>query len=69
MSHIKVEGHPGLIRDKKSGAILNINKPNINAAKLAKKNRANERERLDHMENEIGEIKELLLRLIESSHG
>ena len=32
MNYVKIEGHNGYVRDKKSGAVLNLNKSEIEAA-------------------------------------
>ena len=34
--HVKVEGHPDLVRDRNSGAILNINSNAMTAARERK---------------------------------
>ena len=39
MNYIKIEGHNGYVRDKKSGAVLNLNKSEIEAAKKRKQQR------------------------------
>lgn len=68
----KVEGHPNLVRDLESGAIVNINRNEHRLARERKKyrNKANvEYERLktdvDQLKNDIGDIKDLLTKLVE----
>lgn len=69
---IKVEGHSNLVRDPKSGAIININKDEINAARARKLARAVKEEEekqlkadVENLKHEIGDIKQLLTQLVE----
>jgi len=55
---IRVEGKPGLARDPKSGAILNINSTEIRAAKARKIAMAQEEERKKQLINDVEELKE-----------
>jgi len=71
-NYIPVEGHPGLVRDPRSGAILNINRSEIQKARERKNKQvaqAEEYEQLksdvDQMKNDIGAIKDLLTKLVE----
>jgi hypothetical protein len=65
MSRLKVEGHTNLVRDTNSGAILNINKTEIEAAR-AKKLREKQREAdIIDLKNEVGELKNLLKSIID----
>lgn len=68
---IKVEGHPDLVRDTKSGAIINNNTAEYNQYMESYKKRRIQRAKVDNMEEElsslkeeIGEIKDLLRQLI-----
>lgn len=65
MGKINVEGHPGLVRDTNSGAILNINSNEIQAARERKKIRKQKDQEFENLKNEVSEIKELLLKLVE----
>jgi hypothetical protein len=69
---IKVEGHSNLVRDPKSGAILNINKDEITSArarKIARAEKELEEQQLKadvlSLKNEIGDIKQLLAQIVE----
>jgi len=68
-SLIRVEGHPGLARDPVSGAIININNAEIERAKKIKKASQNNQKRIDKLEQDIGEIKSILLKMLEEKHG
>jgi hypothetical protein len=70
--YLKVEGHDGLVRDLSTGAVLNINKVEIERAKELKKQKLLEKEnqqsinnRIESLESDVSEIKSLLLNLIE----
>ena len=69
---IRVEGKPGLARDPNSGAILNINSSEIQAAKARKIAIAQEEERkkqliddVEMIKEDMSDIKELLLTIKE----
>lgn len=70
--YIQVEGHSGLVRDKRSGVILNINSTDIEKARKAKalkrknilKNELLETQVHD-LQNEMDEIKGLLNKILE----
>lgn len=68
--HLKVEGHSNLVRDSRTGAILNTNKSEITNAR--ERNRIN-KQRQDHikslaeevkgLKDDMRQIKELLMSL------
>ena len=69
---VPVEGHDNLVRDPKSGAILNINKREIQNAreqKKIRKQRLEEQEKLKEtvgkLEEDVKEIKSLLSQIAE----
>ena len=64
---IPVEGENYLFRDTKSNAIINTNSCDHNSYISRKKFQEGEKERLDSLESEIGEIKSLLKALAERS--
>lgn len=73
---IKVEGHPNLVRDPKSGAVLNINSNEIEAARFRKESRKLQQEKekqlyndVDNLKNELSDIKGLLHKLVEKLDG
>ena len=69
MSYVKVEGHSSLVRDIDTGAILNINKDEINAARKRKLERRQKEQEIVDLKNEVGEIKNMLKKLIEKLDG
>jgi len=62
---VEVEGHPGFVRDMETGAILNINKTELNKMKRARAARRNKDNEIRDLKNEVGEIKSLLMQLLE----
>ena len=66
-SLIQVEGENYLFRDSNTNAIINTNTSGYDSYVSRKKFQENEKERLDNLESEIGEIKSLLKALAERS--
>jgi hypothetical protein len=65
MNYIKVEGHPNLVRDKNSGAILNINKTEIEANRIRKEREKQKDKEIEQLKNDVSEIKSMLNKLVE----
>jgi hypothetical protein len=69
MDLVKVEGQPGLARDKKTGAVLNINSTEINRIKELRKNQRDlkkvEREEINQLKSDVAEIKMILSKIVE----
>lgn len=66
-SLIPVEGENYLFRDSNTNAIINTNTSGYDSYISRRKFQENEKERLDNLESEIGEIKSLLKALAERS--
>ena len=64
---IPVEGENYLFRDPQTNAIINTNKSGYDSYISRREFEKKEKERLDHLESEIGEIKSLLKALAERS--
>ncbi len=69
MSYIKVEGHSNLVRDTSTGAILNINKDEISASRKRKLERKQKEKEFEDLKNEVGDIKNMLNKIIEKLDG
>ena len=65
MDYKKVEGHPGLLRDLESNAVINNDKTAYQNYIQLREQKLREKERLDKLENEVGEIKSLLQKLVD----
>lgn len=74
--YAKVQGQPGLVRDKNSNAIINTNSSSIDQARKRKqawreaqqKNEAITSE-IDTLKSDVQEIKSLLKQILEVSNG
>ena len=64
-----VEGHGDLVRDTSTGAILNINKNEISAARRRKLERRQTEKEFEDLKNEVGDIKYMLTKIIEKLDG
>ena len=69
MGFIKVDGHNGLVRDTSTGAILNINKDEIIAARKRKLERRKKEQEFEDLKNEVSDIKNMLTKIIEKLDG
>lgn len=52
-------------RDPQSGTLVNVNSDLINKARESKKKRKQKTQEFEELKNEVGEIKDLLNKLIE----
>ena len=64
-----VEGHSNLVRDTSTGDILNINKEEISAARKRKLERRQKEKEFEDLKNEVGDIKNMLTKIIEKLDG
>ena len=67
--HIKVEGHNDLVRDRNSGAILNINRTAMTAARERKKLFNDRQQEIENIKRDVSDIKNILMKLVEDKHG
>ena len=65
----KVKEYAGLVRDTSTGAILNINKEEISAARKRKLERRQKEKEFEDLKNEVGDIKNMLTKIIEKLDG
>jgi len=66
MDYIKVEGHDGLVRDKNTGAIINLNQSAIEARRKAR-GLSSALEDINMLKNELSEIKSLLKEITKNA--
>ena len=67
--HIKVEGYSDLVRDRNSGAILNINRTAMTAARERKKLFNDRQQEIENIKKDVSDIKDILMKLVEDKHG
>jgi len=65
--YIQVEGNSGLVRDRKTGAILNVNSTEIQKARLRKKKEKQQELEIQELKKDVSEIKVLLKQLVEKN--
>ena len=65
----KVKEYAGLVRDTSTKAILNINKDEISAARKRKLERRQKEKEFEDLKNEVGDIKNMLTKIIEKLDG
>tara|TARA_B100000123_G_scaffold88654_1_gene64341 strand:- start:126 stop:335 length:210 start_codon:yes stop_codon:yes gene_type:complete len=65
----KVKDHSGLARDMQTGAIMNINKDDIAAARKRKLERRKKEQEFEDLKNEVSDIKIMLTKIIEKLDG
>ena len=61
----KVKGHTNLMRDTRTGAILNTDRAGISQAKATKLSRQRQEERINNLEKDVTEIKSMLSLILE----
>lgn len=65
MNYIKVEGHPGLVRDENTGAVLNTNEQEVEAARARKKAWKEKQKELDELKEDVSELKDMMKQILE----
>lgn len=65
-NYVPVKDHPDLVRDTNTGMILNINKSKTKQKRLEAAQRQKERQELDKLKSDVGEIKMMLQKLLEN---
>ena len=65
----KIAGHDGYARDESSGAVININNNEIRAARERKLLRRQKEKEFEDLKNEVGDIKNMLTKIIEKLDG
>ena len=66
MDFIKIKGHDGLVRDKNTGAIINLDDSAI-VARRKSKQLSSALDDINMLKNEVSEIKSLLRELIKNA--
>ena len=69
MNYTKVELEKDFVRDTSTNAVLNINKDEINAARKRKLERRQKQKEFEDLKNEVGDIKNMLTKIIEKLDG
>ena len=62
MKYTRVEGHWGYVKDE-NGAVLNMNKEEIEAARKRKAQRLSQEKEISELKNEVSDIKKSIVKL------
>ena len=62
---IPVEGNSSLARDSETGAVVNINTQEISEARDRKALKLRDKQKMQQLENDVAEIKQMLTKLFE----
>ena len=68
MKYTRVEGHWGYVKDE-NGAVLNMNKEEIEAARKRKAQRLSQEKEISELKNEVSDIKKMLTQIVEKLNG
>lgn len=60
-----VEGSTSFARDNQTGAIVNINKSEMNAARARKEKRLQQQQEIDQLKSDVSDIKKMLQQIVE----
>ena len=61
---VKIENEEDLVKDRETGAVINRNLDSLSAYKAKRQKDLDMKNRVDKMENDIGDIKSMLKELI-----
>lgn len=61
--YVKIEGHTDLVKDKVTGAVLNVSK-DVNKARKAKNVRQEKEREFENLKNDVKEMKDMLEKVI-----
>lgn len=67
--YIKVEGHPGLARDRHSGAVINVNGAEMAQARSRKRLWKEQQAELQQLRSDVQEMKTMLAQMLEERNG
>lgn len=63
--YLPVDGHPGLVRDVATNAIINTNKKAALSNKAAREKAIQRDQDIDNLKEEVSEIKQMLTQILE----
>ena len=63
--YIHVDGHPGLVRDRNTGAIINLNEDEMRQARKRKNMWKQQQEELNSLREDVAAMKAMLSQLLE----
>lgn len=60
-----VEGSSSLVRDNNTGAIVNINKREMEAARVRKEQKQKQQHEIQQLKSDVSDIKQMLQQIVE----
>ena len=65
MKLVRIEGSKDLVKDEETGAVLNSNETEIEAAKIRKEQRVKKENEFETLKNDVGELKDMMKQILE----
>tara|TARA_Y100001937_G_C6854022_1_gene213372 strand:+ start:81 stop:296 length:216 start_codon:yes stop_codon:yes gene_type:complete len=65
MKLVRIEGSKDLVKDEETGAVLNSNETEIEAAKIRKEQRVEKENEFETLKNDVGELKDMMKQILE----
>ena len=65
MKLVRIEGNKDLVKDEETGAVLNSNETEIEAAKIRKEQRVEKENEFETLKNDVGELKDMMKQILE----
>ena len=66
-NYLKVEGHPSLLKDQRTRAIINDDKKAFNQYKATKKRIMEDKEKISDLESRIQTLEKIMQRLLDDN--
>ncbi len=65
MKLVRIEGSKDLVKDEETGAVLNSNETEIEAAKIRKEQRVEKENEFEKLKNDVGVLKDMMKQILE----
>ena len=65
MKLVRIEGSKDLVKDEETGAVLNSNETEIEAAKIRKEQRVEKENEFETLKNDVSELKDMMKQILE----
>ena len=65
MKLVRIEGSKDLVKDEETGAVLNSNETEIEAAKIRKEQSVEKENEFETLKNDVGELKDMMKQILE----
>jgi len=65
MKLVRIEGNKDLVKDEETGAVLNSNETEIEAAKIRKEQRVEKENEFETLKSDVNELKDIMKQILE----